>query len=125
MTSREIAERIEEELAKNNLKKKDFHEKTGITRAAFSLWKNEKAFPSKESLDIINQFLGTTFGVSEIEKAPTVETNSERQAEAGVRSVVFALYGPASNMTDQDYQDVLSFIHYKEFEAKKRKEVTK
>lgn len=55
MTSREIAERIEEELAKNNLKKKDFHEKTGITRAAFSLWKNEKAFPSKESLDIINQ----------------------------------------------------------------------
>lgn len=74
-------------LAKNNLKKKDFHEKTGITRAAFSLWKNEKAFPSKESLDIINQFLGTTLGVSEIEKTPTVETNSERQAEAGVRSV--------------------------------------
>lgn len=88
MTSREIAERIEEMLAKNNLKKKDFYEKTGITRAAFSLWKNEKAFPSKESLDIINQFLGTTFGVSEIEKAPTVETNSERNAEAN------AMIGP-------------------------------
>lgn len=125
MSPQEIVLRIETILKERHIKKTAFYAATGISAAVFSNWRTGKNFPEIASLDRINQFSGTTFGVSEIEKAPTVETNSERQAEAGVRSVVFALYGPASNMTDQDYQDVLSFIRYKEFDATKRKEEEK
>ena len=64
MKSSEIARRIEEQLDLLGMKKMEFYEKCDITRATFSQWKNEKAFPTKEKLDSVNAVLGLDFSVS-------------------------------------------------------------
>lgn len=70
MTSKEIAERIEQELVLLGKPKKWFYEQSGVSRAAFSLWKNENAFPTKETLDRISRAIGVRFIVVEETEKP-------------------------------------------------------
>lgn len=65
MSSLEIAERIEAELKRKGIKKSDFYEKCGVSRASFSQWRHDLHYPTKETLDRINDFLGLTFSVTE------------------------------------------------------------
>lgn len=65
MSSLEIAERIEAELKRKGIKKSDFYEKCGVSRASFSQWRHDLHYPTKEALDRINDFLGLSFSVTE------------------------------------------------------------
>lgn len=65
MSSIEIADRIEEELKRKNIKKSAFYEKCGVSRASFSQWKHGLHYPTKETLDKINEFLGLAFSITE------------------------------------------------------------
>lgn len=65
MSSLEIAERIEAELKRKGIKKSDFYDKCGVSRASFSQWRHGLHYPAKEALDRINDFLGLTFSVTE------------------------------------------------------------
>lgn len=70
MTSREIAFQIELRLEALGENKTWFYNLTGISRATFSLWKSEKAFPSNENLQKVNKAIGTNFTVTDTKSPP-------------------------------------------------------
>lgn len=92
MTSAEIAKRIEEELKRRGIKKSEFYEKCGVSRASFSQWRHNLHYPTREALAKINEFLGLSFSVMEDgdqKETPTVhEGGGLSETEKELRAII-------------------------------------
>lgn len=73
MNSLELVKAIEAELKKKKIKKSEFYEKTGISSATFSQWRNEIYAPSSANLKKIEEYLGIKFTIEQKEKSPAPE----------------------------------------------------
>lgn len=74
MKSSEFVEQIEQVLKEKGIKKGDFYKACGISSANMSLWRYDKHYPLLETVNRVNEYLGTTlkFTMAENEKpAPT------------------------------------------------------
>jgi phage repressor protein C with HTH and peptisase S24 domain len=60
MNTVDICNRIDAELKKRNLTKKDFYDAVGITSGAYSQWRTGRTAPSRNTLRKIAQLLGWT-----------------------------------------------------------------
>ena len=58
MTGREITQKIEAELLRQNIGKKQFYEECRISSATFSQWRNEVFVPSPKKIRDIENYLG-------------------------------------------------------------------
>ena len=58
MTGRELTEKIEAELLRQNISKTQFYEECGVSSATFSQWRNGIFVPSAKKVRDIENYLG-------------------------------------------------------------------
>jgi len=76
MKPQEIVEVIEKILKERGISKGDFYAACGINSAVFSHWRKNENYPAPATLELINKFLGVSFGISlldDTEKTATPE----------------------------------------------------
>lgn len=75
MSPSEIVSCIESILRDRNIKKSEFYAACGVSPQMFAYWRANVNFPSMKTLNSINGFLGTSFGISMIKEEPATTTD--------------------------------------------------
>lgn len=84
----------------------------GISKGTVSVWKIKGTYPQAAQLQKIADYFGVTtdylLGSSDDGKA----TVSGSQATNALSGVDFALYGAAHDLTEEEKEDVLTFVNF-------------
>lgn len=100
--------RLREIRKKNGLSQQQLAQQLGVTQATLSGWENEKYEIDNTSLlkcsDIFNVSVDELLG-KEIEACPDLDKQLE--------GIEFALYGEIHDLTDEEKEDILSYVKFK------------
>ena len=100
--------RLREIRKKNGLSQRQLDKQLGVTQATLSVWENEKYEIYNASLlkcsDIFNVSVDELLG-KEIEARPELDKQLE--------GIEFALYGEIHDLTDEEKEDILSYVKFK------------
>ena len=98
--------RLKEIRKKNGLSQQQLAQQLGVTQATLSGWENEKYEIDNTSLlkcsDIFNVSVDELLG-----KDPTPSLDEQ------LKDIDFALYGEAHDLTDEEKEDIISYIKFK------------
>ena len=101
MLPSEIVDIIEKILRDKGISKSDFYSSCGVSAAVFSNWRVNKNYPSMNNLVAINEFLGTNFGITQIEKTAPI-------SEDGLNAIQRQLIQLLPLLDDADISVLLS-----------------
>lgn len=122
MKGKDFVFNVERQIKVLGMRKDEFYKKVGITASAFSLYRSEKSFPSKDTLERTANVLGVSVASlleppPETKKAPTPE--GERQSSFAdevtrflltlpkdrLRGILLALGAPEELLSELDRQE--------------------
>ena len=83
MLPSEIVDLIETILKQRGISKTEFYSACNVSAAVFSNWRINKNYPSINTLFAINAYLGTNFGITQIEKTAPKDEGGFTDAEKG------------------------------------------
>ncbi len=96
--------RLEEELKMRRIPKEQFYRDSGISSATMSQWRKGIYAPSAAAVRKIEQYLGITFSLQ--------QTQDDVPRPVTDRELKFALWGDASQIDDEDLEDVRRYAEF-------------
>lgn len=105
-----------------NITQKELASFLGINQNTYSYWENGKVKIDSDSLSKLSNYFGVSvdyiLGISDEKKEDSVKTPS---SENKVSPSLQTLYKVASELSEEQIQDVLDYIQFKKYQKEKRK----
>ena len=104
-----------------NITQKELASFLGINQNTYSYWENGKVKIDSDSLSKLSNYFGVSvdyiLGISDEKKEDSVKTPS---SENKVSPSLQTLYKVASELSEEQIQDVLDYIQFKKYQQKKK-----
>lgn len=104
-----------------NITQKELASFLGINQNTYSYWENGKVKIDSDSLSKLSNYFGVSvdyiLGISDEKKEDSVKTPS---SENKVSPSLQTLYKVASELSEEQIQDVLDYIQFKKYQQRKK-----